>query len=289
MSQNYINITDDGGIQKLLIKKGASSISPISNSEVLIKYTASYDQKIFEDYSKDIIYRFTIGKNEVIKGLELAVLSMTLQEKSKFIINPKYAYNELNLSNIIPKNAIINLEIELLKILEGEKDIRDMDYPEKLSRSKFMKLQGDNKFKQNDFLYAKHYYLKGIKYLEKLDIDDDEQEDGINLLCNIISNLCNCFNKLKDNNSVIEYANQGINIKKLPKYFYFRAIAYTNINEIDMALNDINILKDLLKKDKKENDEGVKFILNLIENKKNQDINENKKFSKNLMSHNKYN
>ena len=173
--------------------------------------------------------------------------------------------------------------------MEGEKDIRDMDYPEKLSRDTQMKLKGTDKYKQNDFLYAKFFYLKASKFLENLDISDDEQEDGINLYCSLLSNLCNVFNKLKDNNSVIEYATKGIKMKQLPKYYYFRAIAYTNKNEIDLALNDLDKLKELLKKDKKENDEGVKFILNLIENKKSDDIKENKKFSKNMISHNKYN
>ena len=215
---------------------------------------------------------------------------MNVGEKSKFIIQPDYAYNnDLNRSSIIPKDAIIDIEIELIQIMEGQKDIRDMDYPEKVARAKQMKLKGNDKFKQNDFLYAKFFYLKGINYLQNLDINDDEQEDGINLLCSLLSNLCNCFNKLKDNNSVIEYATKGINIQQLSKLYYFRAIAYVNKYEIDFALNDLEKLKELLKKDKKnEDDEGVKFILKLIESKKNDDIKENKKFSKNMLSHNKY-
>ena len=287
-SKNYENITEDGGIIKLIIKEG-QGIKPSHNQEVLIKYIAKYNQKIFDD-SSNTIYRFTIGKDEVIKGLEIAVLSMNVGEKSKFIIQPDYAYNnDLNRSSIIPKDAIIDIEIELIQIMEGQKDIRDMDYPEKVARAKQMKIKGNDKFKQNDFLYAKFFYLKGINYLQNLDINDDEQEDGINLLCSLLSNLCNCFNKLKDNNSVIEYATKGINIQQLSKWYYFRAIAYVNKYEIDLALNDLEKLKELLKKDKKnEDDEGVKFILKLIESKKNEDINENKKFSKNMLSHNKY-
>jgi tetratricopeptide (TPR) repeat protein len=286
-NNNYINITEDDGIKKLIQKNG-NGIKPSLNKEVLIKYIAKYNDKIYDD-SSNTIYRFTIGKNEVIKGLEIAVLSMNVGEKSNFIIQPNYAYLNNNISSIIPKDAVIYLEIELIKIMEGQKDLRDMDYPEKIARAKQIKEKGSNKYKQNDFLYAKYFYEKAIKYLDNLDINDDEQEDGINLLCSILSNLCNCFNKLKDNNSVIEYATKGLNLQKLPKYYYFRAIAYVNKNEIDLALNDLDKLKELLKKDKKENDEGVKFILNLIENKKSDDIKENKKFSKNMISHNKYN
>lgn len=286
-NNNYINITEDDGIKKFIQKNG-TGIKPSLNKEVLIKYIAKYNDKIYDD-SSNTIYRFTIGKNEVIKGLEIAVLSMNVGEKSNFIIQPNYAYLNNNISSIIPKDAVIYLEIELIKIMEGQKDLRDMDYPEKIARAKQIKEKGSNKYKQNDFLYAKYFYEKAIKYLDNLDINDDEQEDGINLLCSILSNLCNCFNKLKDNNSVIEYATKGLNLQKLPKYYYFRAIAYVNKNEIDLALNDLDKLKELLKKDKKNiDDEGVKYILQLIENKKNEDIKENKKFSKNLLSHNKY-
>ena len=286
-NNNYINITEDDGIKKLIQKNG-NGIKPSLNKEVLIKYIAKYNDKIYDD-SSNTIYRFTIGKNEVIKGLEIAVLSMNIGEKSNFIIQANYAYLNNNISSIIPKDAVIYLEIELIKIMEGQKDLRDMDYPEKIARAKQIKEKGSNKYKQNDFLYAKYFYEKAIKYLDNLDINDDEQEDGINLLCSILSNLCNCFNKLKDNNSVIEYATKGLNLQKLPKYYYFRAIAYVNKNEIDLALNDLDKLKELLKKDKKNiDDEGVKYILQLIESKKNEDIKENKKFSKNLLSHNKY-
>ena len=285
--QNYENITQDGGIKKLIIKN-TQGIKPTQNKEVFIKYIAKYNEKIYDD-SSNVIFRFTIGKNEVIEGLEIAVLSMNLGEKSKFIIQPNYAYNNINRSSIIPKDAVIEMEIELIKIMEGQKDIRDMDYPEKMARAKQMKIKGSDKYKQNDFLYAKFFYIKGVEYLQNLDINDDEQEEGINLLCSLLSNLCNCFNKLKENNSVIEYATKGINIQQLPKYYYFRAIAYVNKNEIDLALNDLEKLKELLKKDKKnEEDEGVKFIIKLIENKKNEDIKDNKKFSKNMLLHNKY-
>ena len=60
-----------------------------------------------------------------------------------------------------------------------------------------------------------------------------------------------------------------MNIKKLAKYYYFRAIAYSNKNDIDLASKDLENLKELLKNEKKDiNDEGVKYILKLIENKK---------------------
>ena len=286
-NNEFINLTEDGGIKKKIIKDG-SGIQASPNKEVVIKYTSKYNDKIFDE-SITSPYRFTLGKKEEIKGLEMAVLSMKVGEKSLFTIEPKYAYEEVQISSIIPKNGVINLEIELIQVLEGRKDLNEMDYPEKISRGKQLKLKGDDQFKRGDFLYAKHYYIKAIEYLQTLDLSDEDQEDGINLLCLTISNLCNCLNKLSDYNAVIEFTSRGIKIQKLTKYFYFRAIAYAQRNEIDLAEKDLESLKECLKKDKKDtNDEGVKYILKLIENKKNKDIEENKKFSKNLLSHNKY-
>ena len=105
---------------------------------------------------------------------------MNVGEKSNFIIQPNYAYLNNNISSIIPKDAVIYLEIELIKIMEGQKDLRDMDYPEKIARAKQIKEKGSNKYKQNDFLYAKYFYEKAIKYLDNLDINDDEKEEGVN-------------------------------------------------------------------------------------------------------------
>ena len=287
MSDNYLNLTEDEGVKKLILKEG-NGINSSLNKEVVIKYKAEYNNSIYDE-SITSPYRFTTGKEEVIKGMEIAVLSMKVGEKSSFIIQPKYAYEQNQISIFVPKNAIINLEIELLQVLDAQKELSDMDYPEKISRGKQLKIKGDERYKQKDFLFAKYYYLKAINYLNTLDLSDEDQEDGVNILCLTISNLCNCYNKLNDNNSVIDYASRGIQIQKLSKYYYFRAIAYTNKNEIDLALKDLEELKNLLKKDKKdENDEGIKYILRLIENKKNEDIKENKKFSKSLLSHNKY-
>lgn len=286
-NEEYIKLTQDNGIKKKILKEG-SGIQASLNKEVVIKYKAEYNNKIYDE-SQASPYRFTTGKEDVIKGLEIAVLSMKVGEKSSFIIEPKYAYEENQISNIVPKNATINLEIELIQVLEAQKELSEMDYPEKIARGKQLKIKGDEQYKKGDFLYSKYYYLKALKYLETLDLNDEDQEDGVNLLCLTISNLCNCFNKLNDSNSVIDYSSRGIKIQKLPKYYYFRAIAYANKNEIDLALNDVEKLKNLLKNEKKdENDEGIKYILKIIENKKNEDIKENKKFSKNLLSHNKY-
>ena len=136
--QNYINLTEDGGVKKLKIKEG-TGINAENNKEVVIKYIAKYNNQVYDDSTKTP-YRFTIGKNADFKGMEIAVMSMKVGEKSTFIIQPKYSYKENKISSLIPDDATIDLEIELIQVLEGMKDLIEMDIPEKISRGKQLKL-----------------------------------------------------------------------------------------------------------------------------------------------------
>ena len=285
-NSEFSNITEDGKIKKKILTPG-KGITPILNKEIIIKYTSKYDDKIIDE-SKNEPFRFTTGENEVIKGMEIAVLSMQVGEKSLFIIDSEYAYGNKQITNILPQNAKINLEIELLQVLQKPKEIHEMDYPEKLARGKQLKNKGGERYKIGDFIDAKNYFLKALKYFETMDPNNDDEEDGVNLYCLTLSNLCNCLNKLKEYNDVIIYATDGLKIKQLPKYYYFRGISYAYKNEIDLALKDLENLKKLLKPEEINKDEGLKYLSNLIESQKHKDIKDNKKFSKNLLTHNKY-
>ena len=55
-----------------------------------------------------------IGNGEVIKGWEIGVATMKLNEKSEFIISPQYAYGEKGFNDLIPANATLTFVIELL-------------------------------------------------------------------------------------------------------------------------------------------------------------------------------
>ena len=47
-SDNYINLTEDGGVKKKLISEG-TGIQASPNKEVIIKYTSKYNNKIYDE------------------------------------------------------------------------------------------------------------------------------------------------------------------------------------------------------------------------------------------------
>ena len=276
MSSEYINLTEDGGVKKKLITAGSGD-QATDNHEIIITYTGTIDNKIFDQTKKEP-FRFTLGNKEVISGLEIAVKSMKINEKSSFIISPEYAYKNKTISEKIPPNSTLNFEIILLQILPPVKKIIDMDFPEKLSRAKMIKNEGVEKFKEKDFEWAVEKFEKALKFVAGFDNKDEDQIEGFDLLITLLTNLANCYNHLKNYEKVMKFTEQAIKLKPNPKLFYFRSIASVNTGNLTEAEKNFAELKKLVK----ENDEGINYVKNLIEKKKQiKNVNE-KKFSKNI-------
>ena len=61
-------------------------------------------------------FPFTLGENRVIQGWELGVLGMKVGEKRKLTIPPELAYGPAGRPPVIPPNATLVFEIDMLKI-----------------------------------------------------------------------------------------------------------------------------------------------------------------------------
>jgi len=74
--------------------------------------------------NKESPFNFTVGKEGVIKGLDIGIKTMKLNEKTVFKVPPEFAYGEKGSGNI-PENETLYFEAELLSIKEKEKEITD--------------------------------------------------------------------------------------------------------------------------------------------------------------------
>lgn len=273
----YINVTEGKGVQKKILREGTGE-EVGDKKQVLVNYVGRIGSWIFDQNRKEP-FSFTIGQGEVIRGWEIGVKSMKKGEKSEFIIKPEYAYRD-EAHDLIPPNSTLTFEIELLDILEPEKSLYDMTYEEKLEIAKRIKAEGVEKFKEGDKEWAVEKFKKALRYIKHVNVNKPEEKEGTELLVTLYSNMGNCLNALKRYDETVKCITEGHSHGRTnAKCYYFRAIAYTHLGELEKAEQDLKDLIEMVG----TTDPGVPYLQNLIAEKRKDMFNKQKKFSKNIM------
>lgn len=119
-----VDVTGDGGVTKTLLAPG-SGAKVLPGSQVLVQYTGKLEDGSVFDSTRDRDdggFSFKLGMGTVIKGWEAAVSTMRVGEKSEYSISPNYAYGRRGMPPVIPGNATLTFEIELLEMKGGQSD-----------------------------------------------------------------------------------------------------------------------------------------------------------------------
>jgi FKBP-type peptidyl-prolyl cis-trans isomerase len=108
-------MTDKLIIEELTVGTGAAATA---GQHVTVHYTGWLTDGTKFDSSKDRgdPFDFPLGKGHVIKGWDEGVAGMQIGGKRKLTIPPAMGYGARGAGGVIPPNAVLVFEVELLKV-----------------------------------------------------------------------------------------------------------------------------------------------------------------------------
>ena len=110
----------ESGLRTIVHKEGAGE-QPVSGDKITVHYKGllSNGMEFDNSHVKGSPFTFVVGQGAVIKGWDEGLLYMKTGEKRTLIIPPELAYGERGAGGIIPPNATLIFEVELIKIEEA--------------------------------------------------------------------------------------------------------------------------------------------------------------------------
>lgn len=89
-----------------------------NGSKIQVHYNGTLENgtKFDSSYDRGLPFEFVLGSGSVIKGWDLGVLGMKVGGKRKLVIPADLAYGAQSPSPLIPANATLIFEVELLEV-----------------------------------------------------------------------------------------------------------------------------------------------------------------------------
>jgi FK506-binding protein 1 len=110
------------GVEKTILQAGDGKTYPKAGEKLSMHYTgklASTGKKFDSSVDRGRPFQFVIGIGQVIRGWDDGVMGMSLGEKAILNISSDFGYGEAGAGGVIPPNADLVFEVELLGIGDG--------------------------------------------------------------------------------------------------------------------------------------------------------------------------
>jgi FKBP-type peptidyl-prolyl cis-trans isomerase len=110
-------VTTKSGLQYKEIKVGTGA-TPTQGQTVTVHYTGTLEDGSKFDSSRDrnSPFSFKLGVGQVIKGWDEGLSTMKVGGRRQLIIPPELGYGARGAGGVIPPNAVLIFDVELLKI-----------------------------------------------------------------------------------------------------------------------------------------------------------------------------
>ncbi|CAG9792976.1 unnamed protein product [Diatraea saccharalis] len=106
------------GVTVETLSPGDGSTYPKSGQTVVVHYTGTLTngQKFDSSRDRGKPFKFRIGKGEVIRGWDEGVAKMSVGERAKLTCSSDYAYGKQGHPGVIPPDATLIFDVELIRL-----------------------------------------------------------------------------------------------------------------------------------------------------------------------------
>jgi peptidylprolyl isomerase len=243
----FIDISGDGGLLKKILVEG-SGASPETGDEVKAHYTGTLLDGTKFDSSRDRgkPFQFMVGTGQVIKAWDQGFAGMKVGEKAILRCRSDYAYGKSGSPPVIPADATLDFDVELLGFAPKKKERHEMSNADRLLEAMKLKESGTNLFKKKEFEEAFDLYEEASNLLLQKDDDDYMEPDAkaVWIVCKLNASQA-CIN-MSDYSTAAGAASAVLkedpeNVKAL----YRRAISRNHLGLPEEALQDLNLALQL--------------------------------------------
>lgn len=224
------HVTDDGLVIKKTLQKGKGYDKPKEMATVTIRYVARLkDGTIFEERGEDNELEFVTDEEQVIEGLDLAIMKMDKGEKAEVTIGPTYAFGDTDTQRdkaTVPAGSTVIYDVELVS-LKNPKNSWDMSNEDKIEDAKMKKEKGNVAYKAGKLARAVKLYNAAIRSIEYDNDFGDLKKESKSLKKSLWLNLAAAQLKQKNFKDVIQNCGKVLDVDASNvKALYRRAQAY---------------------------------------------------------------
>lgn len=170
-------LTTESGLQFIEVEAGDGP-KPTAGQTVQVHYTGKLlDGTEFDSSVGGDPFTFTLGQGQVIAGWDEGIAMLNTGGKAMLIIPPDLAYGERGAGGVIPPDATLAFDVELVAIVEGSPDapteVDEADYTETESGLRYYDFEvGESDSPEEGDLIDVHYtgwLTDGTKFDSSLD------------------------------------------------------------------------------------------------------------------------
>ncbi|KAJ4955709.1 hypothetical protein NE237_012492 [Protea cynaroides] len=233
-------------VLKKILKEGEGYERPNDGTLVKVKLIGKLqDGTLFlkKGHDEEEVFEFKTDDEQVIDGLDRAVMTMKKGEAALVTVAPEYAFGSSESQQelaVVPPNSTVYYEVELVSFVK-EKESWDMNTQEKIEAAGKKKEDGNALFKAGKYARASKRYEKAAKFIEydsSFGEEEKKQAKVLKVTCNL--NNAACKLKLKDYKEAEKLCTKVLEIdSRNVKALYRRAQAYIQMTDLDLAELDI--------------------------------------------------